>query len=157
MARTVITGAVISISSGPKGGAQTAIGRAMAMQVQETYRVVPVFGIGRLTAQELPILQYAGAFTMQQFAISSEATKNLMGSFNRPNASGDVTNHINSLLYNEGVDVTVKYKSSSTDTAGTALMMITGAVCQAESTTVQENQIVLRDGTFIFADPMKVS
>lgn len=157
----VITGAVISITTRRKpSGTPVTIGRAMALSVQEQYRVVPVYGIGSLTARELPVLQYAGAFTMQQFAFSDTALRNLMDDFDRRTASQSVESFVNQLLFNQGIDVTISYKGTAPTTSApnppaTGLMMITGAVCQTESMTIQENSIVLRDGSFIFAEPIQ--
>jgi hypothetical protein len=131
----------------------------MALSVQEQYRVVPVYGIGSLTARELPVLQYAGAFTMQQFAFSDTALRNLMDDFDRRTSSQSVETFVNQLLFNQGIDVTISYRGSTStgaaDPTPRGLMMITGAVCQSESMTIQENSIVLRDGSFIFAEPIQ--
>lgn len=154
MSERVITGAVISISVTPRGGTTQTIGRAMAMNIQEQYRVTPVYGIGRLTAQELPVLQYAGAFSVQQFAFSQTALQNLMFQFNRESAT-NVDGFVRQLLYTDGVDVTITRKQKVGGTEETrVLAKIDGAICTGETMAIQENQIVVRDGTFIFANPV---
>ena len=164
MADRVITGALIKISVTPKGqgtNRQTeVIGRAMAMNVQEQYRVQPVFGIGNIVAQELPVLQYSGAFSIQQFGFSRTAVQNLMNQFARkgsPTAS-DTAAFVRQLLYTEGVDVTVtRREKQGTQEVEVPLAMISGAICTGESMNIQENQVVMRDGSFIFAEPVAVS
>lgn len=162
MSERVITGAVITISVTPRGGGETkTIGRAMAMNIQEQYRVVPVYGIGSLTAQELPVLQYAGAFSMQQFAFSETATQNLMNQFARQGSNANVLTKaafIRQLLYTDGINVTImrKHKEANGTIVDKPLALITGAVCTGETMSIQENQILVRDGSFIFADPMSV-
>lgn len=161
MSDKVITGALIEISVTPKyAGAQTVtIGRAMQLNIQESYRVVPVFGIGTLTARELPILQYAGAFSVQQFAISRNAVENLMSQFKKIGAPGvtDLNAFTRQILYNDGIDVTVfRKEKQGANVVPVALAKISGAVCQSETMSIAENSIVVRDGSFIFAEPVAV-
>lgn len=160
----VITGALIDISVTSKDrNTNFSIGRAMALNIQESYRIVPVFGIGNMTAQELPILQYAGGFSVQQFAVSGKAVENVMNQFKKMGATGvsDVAAFTRQLLYTDGIDVTVyrREKSTTSDTGfdNIAIAKITGAVCTSETMGIQENQILVRNGEFIFADPVSVS
>lgn len=160
MSDKVITGALIEIQATPRGGQTVAIGRAMALNIQESYRIGPVYGIGSLTARELPILQYAGGFSCQQFAISRSAVENLMSQFKRQGAPG-VPNReafIRQLLYTDGVDVTVwrREKDAQGNINNIALARINGAVCTGETMQIQENSIVIRNGEFMFADPVSV-
>lgn len=160
----VITGTVIEISVTPKyegNSGSVVIGRAMALNIQEQYRVTPVYGIGNLTAQELPILQYAGGFSVQQFAVSRSALENLMGQFRRRGTTAQlstVEQFKNHLLYTDGVDVTVfrKEKGANGQIQQVPLAKITNAVCTGETMGIQENQIVIRNGEFVFADPVQV-
>lgn len=160
MSAKVITGALIRITVRPKPDGQvTEIGRAMAMNIQEQYRVTPVYGIGKLTAQELPVLQYAGAFSVQQFAFSTTALQNLMAQFNRQGGPGVATKDafVKQLLYTDGIDVTISRREKQNGTeVEVPLAKINGAICTGESMVIQENQIVVRDGSFIFADPVSV-
>lgn len=161
MADKVITGTVIEISVTPKytGASAVTIGRAMALNIQEQYRVTPVYGIGNLTAQELPILQYAGGFSVQQFAISRSAVENLMGQFKRRGNANltTVEDFKNHLLYTDGVDVTVfRKEKQGANIVPVPLAKITNAICTSETMGIQENQIVIRNGEFVFADPVQI-
>lgn len=163
----VITGTVIKLTVTPQytGASAVEIGRAMSLNIQEQYRVTPVFGIGSMTAQELPILQYAGAFTCQQFAISDSAVENLMGQFKKRGALGTSASKdafVKHLLYTEGVNVLVTYTVKTAGglvptTEPRTLASITGAICTGETMTIQENQVVTRNGEFVFADPVSVA
>lgn len=162
----VITGTIIKLQVTPKyDGAQAfEIGRAMSLNIQEQYRVTPVFGIGNMSAQELPILQYAGAFSVQQFAFSGTAVENLMGQFKKRGAleaTASKDNFLKHILYTDGVDVVVM-RSEKTGpglvptTEVRTLAAITGAICTSETMSIQENQVVVRNGEFVFADPVSV-
>jgi hypothetical protein len=162
MADKVITGALIEITVTPKyeGATPIAIGRAMSLNIQEQYRVASVYGIGNLTAQELPILQFAGAFSVSQFGFSRTAVENLMGQFKRmgsPNFT-DKAAFIRQLLYTDGIDVTVyrKEKQGTNEVSKIPLALISGAICTGETMGIQENQIVVRNGEFVFADPVRI-
>lgn len=163
MADRVITGALIKISVTPKGSTDKqaqVIGRAMSMGIQEQYRIQPIYAIGNITAQELPVLSYAGAFSIQQFGFSETALRNLMNQFQRKGAKGveDTAKFVRQLLYTEGVDVTVtRREKQGNEEREVPLAMISGAVCQSESMSIQENQIVMREGSFIFAEPVAIS
>jgi len=163
MADRVITGALIKISVTPKGVAnrQTeVIGRAMGMNIQEQYRVQPVYAIGNIVAQELPVLSYAGAFSIQQFGFSRTAVRNLMSQFQRKGAptATDTAAFVRQLLYTEGVDVTVtRREKQGTQEVEVPLAMISGAICTGESMNIQENQVVMRDGSFVFAEPVAIA
>jgi hypothetical protein len=157
----VITGALIEISVRPRlpGATVSTIGRAMALNIQEQYRVMPVYGIGNLTPQELPVLQYAGAFSVQQFGVSRTAIENLMGQFKKTGAPGMESKEkfVRQLLFGEGVDVTVyRREKQGNQEVKVPLASITGAVCTSESMSIQENQIVVRNGEFVFADPVSI-
>lgn len=159
MADRVITGALIKISVTPRGGQTTVIGRAMSMDIQEQYSIAPVFAIGNLTAQELPVLRYSGGFNISQFGFSKTALENLMAQFKRQGAPGveDKAKFIRQLLYTDGIDVTItRREKQGNNEVEVPLAKISGAVCQAESMTISENQIMGRSGSFIFADPIKV-
>jgi hypothetical protein len=162
MADKVITGALIEISVTPKyeGAQPIAIGRAMALNIQEQYRVAPIYGIGNFTAQELPILSYAGAFSVSQFGFSRTAVENLMGQFKRKGSPGatDTAAFVRQLLYTDGIDVTVyrKEKSGNSEINKIPLALISGAVCTGETMAISENQIVVRNGEFVFAEPVSI-
>lgn len=160
MSDRVITGAVINLSVTPRGGQNITIGRATALDVQEQYQVRPVVGIGNFVAQELPILSYSGGFTIQQFAIDSRAVENILSQFQRPGtvAVPDVATFVKQLMQTDGIDVTVvrKVKADDGTVSDQTLAKISGAICTQESMQIQEQNIVMRSGSFIFANPIAV-
>jgi hypothetical protein len=155
----VLTGCIIRLSVTPRGGQNVVIGQAMSLAITEQYQVRPVFGIGRLTAQELPILSYAGVMSVNQYAIDNRAAQNVLNQFDRMGSASvpDLDSWVNQLLYSEGVDLTVIRKSKVNGVVqDQTVAKISGAICTGESTSISENQIVMRDGSFIFAEPVKV-
>ncbi len=150
-ART-ITGTIIKITATPKGGKAIAIGRAAQMSVQETYGVRPIYGIGHMTPQELPILQWAGQLSLSMFAIPTK--ENILGQFTK---QGSVTQVVNNLLFNEGVDIVIARRVKPTDNSTEEYVdvaSVNGAVCQSESMDISEGNIVMRQGSFVFSSPI---
>lgn len=148
----VITGTIIKITATPKGGKPVTLGRAMNLQVQESYQVRPIYGIGSMTPQELPILQWAGQMNVGLFAIPSTAA--ILGQFDK---QGTVTQVVNNLLFNEGVDVVIARRIKTADMTTetyTDVASINGAICQSESMDISEGNIVMRSGSFVFAQPI---
>ena len=155
----VLTGCIIRLSVTPRGGVNTVIGAAMALDVQESYGVRPTYGIGRLTAFELPILQYSGACSLQSYAIDTNATQNILNQFQRQGTAAvpDLTTWVNQILTSEGVDITIIMKQKVNGViVDNTVAKISGATCTSEAMQINENQIVMRSGSFIFAAPIKV-
>lgn len=151
-ATKVLTGAIIRIVATPKGGQPVTIGRAMGMNVSETYAVRPIYGIGAMVPQELPILQWSGQLSLSLFAIPS--TDNILNQFSK---KGTVLQLINNLLFSEGVDIVIsrRIKGADNTTEDFAdVASVNGCVCQNESFSIQEGNIVERSGSFIFASPI---
>ena len=148
----VITGALIRIVATPAGGKPVTIGRAMSMNVSETYAVRPIYGIGAFVPSELTILQWSGQLSLSLFAIPS--TDNILNQFSK---KGTVSQVINAILFTEGVDVVISRRvkgSDSTTDDFVDVASINGCVCQNESFSIQEGNIVERSGSFVFSSPV---
>lgn len=155
----VLTGVIIQLSVTPRGGQNTVIGQAMSMDVAEQYALRPVFGIGNLTAQEIPILGYSGQVNMNQYAIDKNATQTLMNQFARKGTTEvpDLAAWTKQILFTEGVDITVARKAKVNGAMVTeTVAKISGAMCQHESMSMSENQLVMRSGSFMFPEPISV-
>lgn len=147
-----ITGSLIRITATPKGGQPVTIGRAMNLSVQESYGVRPIYGIGSMTPLELPILQWSGQMSVGVFAIPSKDS--ILGQFTK---QGTVTQLINNLLYNEGVDVVISRRVKPVDNTTETFVdvaSINGAICQSENIEIQEGNVVMRSGQFLFSQPI---
>lgn len=166
MADKVITGVLINLQARSHLGTFT-IGRAMSLRISEQYGVRPVYGIGALNAQELPVLQYAGGMTLQQFAIDAQAAETLLAQYRRQGGTGvpDVQSFIKQVLYNDGIDVTVSRRRKTVSATSqqpvpqdetVSYLKITNAVCTGEETSITENEVVIRSGSFVFANPVSV-
>lgn len=148
----VITGTIIKITATPKGGKPITIGRATSLSVQESYGVRPIYGIGSMTPQELPILQWQGQMQLGLFAIPSKDA--LLSQFTK---QGTVTQVINNLLFNEGVDVVVARRIKPTSNVNEDYLdvcSINGCISQSESLEISEGNVVMRSGSFVFAQPV---
>lgn len=166
MADKVITGVLISLQARSHLGTFT-IGRAMALRISEQYGVRPVYGIGALNAQELPVLQYQGAMSLSQFAIDAKAAETMLSQYRRQGGTGVATveGFIKQVLYNDGIDVTVSRRRKTVSATAqqpvpqdetVSYLKITNAVCTAEETAISENEVVVRSGSFVFASPVAV-
>lgn len=159
MADRTITGAIISISVTPRGGENITIGRAMSLDVVENYQLRPIVGIGNFSPVEIPVMGYMGSMRITQFLIDSRAAENVMSQFKRQGTPSVPTKEafIKQLLCTEGVDVTIMRKTRCADGSENAtLAKITGAVCQSETMSIQEQQVVMKSGDFLFTDPISV-
>lgn len=148
----VISGTIIKITATPKGGKAVTIGRAMNLGVSESYNVRPIYGIGQMTPQELPILQWSGALSVGIFAIPSK--DNILGQFTK---QGTVTQVVNNLLFNEGVDLVIsrRVKPDSTNVETYVdVASINGCVCTGENIEISEGAVVTRSGQFVFLSPI---
>lgn len=151
----VVSGAIIEITVDPKRTGQSpfTLGRALSLRIMEQYGVRPIYGIGALNAQELPVLQYSGTMSLNTYAIDSRVAENILNQFERPTPSGSEA-FIRQLLYTEGVNVTVSRRAQ--DGSRNTFLKVSRAVCTGEDLSITQGDVVTRSGNFVFADPVAV-
>ena len=153
MTNRIITGAIIKITATPRDGAAVELGRMQSLNIVERYAIRPIYGIGRLTPEELPYIQWSGQFTTSLYAVPLNS--NILLQF--PKSFNTVEEMVNELLFNEGVDIVVSRKVKQADGSIELLdfASVRGAKAQSESIDISENAIVSRSGSFIFKEPVQ--
>lgn len=158
--RKVVTGTVISISA-----KNIPLGRAQALRINESYGVRPVYEIGRMEPAELPVLQYSGAMSMSRYVL--DLNENIILQFKHKGFGGitDTPKFVRQLLFAEGVDITISRIAPPAEGQTfdpipnpeyRTFMNITGAICTGESISIEGNEVVMRQGEFLFREPLSV-
>ena len=138
------------------------IGKMKNIRVTETIRRGRVSGIGELTAQELPALEWNGTLNCQFYMITIQET-GIPGA-NPKLVKTSAQEYIdNVLLEEDGVDITIYKKvTAGTVDAATGLInstleefaSINGAFNDREGFDITEGQISGKDQDFTFMNPI---
>lgn len=136
------------------------VGRMRNIRCTETVRRGRVGGIGELTAQEVPALEWNGTLTCQFYTIKFEETGLPEGIKRKaPSIQAFVDNV---LLQEEGVDITILKKIKDQLNPQTGLIEATyeeyatvaGAFLDRESFDISEGQISGQDQDFTYINPI---
>lgn len=138
-----------------------AIGKMRNIRVTENMRRGRVSGIGQLTPQELPALEWNGQLTCGFFAIDFNKVSRIPNSLIRQGTIKEFVDTV--LLLEDGVDVTILKKARDGDAdPNTGLIsskyetfaQVTGAFVDSESFDITEGQISGTDQTFTYINPI---
>ena len=139
------------------------VGKMKTIRVVETFRRGRVSGIGELTPQEIPAMEWNGTLTCEFYEVDFKTT-GLPEAIKRqapsPQAFID-----NILLQEEGVDVVIFKKVTDTTDPQTGLIQstlrehstITGAFIDREGMDVSEGQISGHNQDFTYINPILYS
>ncbi len=138
------------------------IGKMKNVRVTETIRRGRVSGIGELTPQELPALEWNGTLNAQFYTIDLKKATNSLDKIGRDGF--DVQNYIdNVLLQEEGVDIVFYKKIPDTVDQTTGLVTATkedefaqikGCFIDREGFDITEGQISGKDQDFTYTTPI---
>lgn len=138
------------------------IGKMKNVRITETIRRGRVSGLGELTPQELPALEWNGTLNCQFYLIDFQATG--VPGANPRSINGSAQEYVdNVLLEEDGVDITIfkKVDNGTTDpTTGlinSALVEfanVKAAFIDREGFDITEGQISGKDQDFTYMDPI---
>jgi len=136
------------------------VGKMRNIRCTETFRRGRVSGIGEMTAQELPALEWNGTLTCQFYEVNFRDT-GIPEAIKRTSPSLEAFVD-NVLLQEEGVDIVIYKKVSNGVDAATGLIesqlvphaSITGCFIDRESMDVNEGQISGHDQDFTYINPI---
>lgn len=138
------------------------IGKMKNVRITETLRRGRVSGIGELTPQELPALEWNGTMNAQFYAINLKDAANSLDKIGRNGFT--VQNYVdNVLLQEEGVDVVIYKKIPETVDQTTGLIVTTaedefaqakGCFVDREAFDITEGQISGKDQDFTYTTPI---
>lgn len=139
------------------------VGKMKNIRCTETVRRGRVSGIGELTAQELPALEWNGTLTCQFYTIKFDQTGLPEGIKRKAPSIQAFVDNI--LLQEEGVDVTIMKKIKDFINPQTGLIeatyeeyaTITGCFIDRESFDISEGQISGQDQDFTYITPIVYS
>ena len=136
------------------------VGKMKNIRITETFRRGRVSGIGEVTPQELPILEWNGTLTCQFYEVRFDQT-GIPGATNRNAPS--VAQFVDDILLQEsGVDVVIYQKVSSGVDPNTGLNIselrahatIQGCFVDREGMDINEGQISGKDQDFTYINPI---
>lgn len=139
---------------------EATVGRMRNIRATETIRRGRVSGIGELTPQEVPALEWNGTLTCQFYEMKFEET-GLPGGVSR--RAGDLKSYVDSVLLQEdGIDLVIYQKvSDGTDpnTGQTRSVLrehatISGCFLDREGLDINEGQISGKDQDFTYITPI---
>lgn len=139
------------------------VGKMKNVRITENIRRGRVSGLGRLTAEELPALEWSGSLSCSSYTINFNllANKVMKGTFRN---AGSVESWANAILLQEdGLEISIlrKVKDGAID-AETGLVStkyetfakVNGAFATREGFDIQEGQISGRDTEFEYLEPI---
>lgn len=134
------------------------IGKMQSVNVTETTRRGRVSGIGRLTADELPALEYSCTFNCNKYLI--EYKKTIFP--NQPNREVQKPDDfVNQVIFDEGVQVDLMRKEKTgVDANGNVIteLKVFASIKKAVQTTdgfsINEGNIGSRNASFEYPDPI---
>jgi len=158
MATKVMTAplAIIKVNGSP-------VGKMKNIRVTETIRRGRVSGLGELTPQELPALEWNGTLTCQFYSISLQETGIPNALIRKVPALQDWIDNV--LLQEDGVDVVLYKKIKDQLNTSTGLIeakleefgQVKGAFVDREAFDISEGQISGKDQDFTYMFPILFS
>ena len=139
------------------------VGKMKNVRITETIRRGRVTGVGRLTAEELPALEWSGSLSCSSYTINFNLLANVskLGTFRNAATVEEWANAI--LLQEAGLEISIlrKVKDGEIDTE-TGLVKtkyetfakVNAAFATREGFDVQEGQISGRDTDFEYLEPI---
>lgn len=136
------------------------VGKMKSIQCSETYRRGRVSGIGELTPQELPALEWSGTLSCQFYTIQFETTGLPEGIKRKAPSEQAFVDNI--LLQEDGVDVVIFKKVKDTIDPATGLISpelveyatIKGCFIDRENFNINEGQISGQGQDFSYTNPI---
>ena len=139
------------------------IGKMRNIRVTEQIRRGRVSGLGRLTAEELPALEWSGSLSCSSYTINFNLlmNKSKLGTFRNAQTINDWANAI--LLQEDGLEISLlrKVKDGEIDpesgmvkTKYQTFAKVNAAFATREGFDVQEGQISGRDTEFEYLEPI---
>lgn len=136
-----------------------AIGKMRNIRVTETFRRVPIRGIGQLAIDELPPVEWSGSLNAGFFAVNFSEAAIPTSLYRKVNT---VENFVNSILLQEqGVQIDIfKKVANGFDANGipvTSLQKfasVKGCFITREGFDISESQVAGRDSDFEYTDPI---
>jgi len=139
------------------------IGKMRNIRVTEQIRRGRVSGLGRLTAEELPALEWSGSLSCSSYTINFNLlmNKSRLGTFRNAQTINDWANAI--LLQEDGLEISLlrKVKDGEIDpesgmvkTKFQTFAKVNAAFATREGFDVQEGQISGRDTEFEYLEPI---
>ena len=139
------------------------IGKMRNIRVTEQIRRGRVSGLGRLTAEELPALEWSGSLSCSSYTINFNLllNKSQLGTFRNAQTINDWANAI--LLQEDGLEIALlrKVKDGEIDpdtgmvkTKYETFAKVNAAFATREGFDVQEGQISGRDTEFEYLEPI---
>jgi len=136
------------------------IGKMKNIRVSESYRRMRVSGLGELTAQELPVVEFNGTLSCQYYEIDFENSG--LDAIRR--RTGSLEDFKNQIFFDEnGLDIVIykKVQDGVDATTGlkTARLMevasIEGCFLDREAMDLSEGQIAGHDQDFTYINPIQ--
>jgi len=139
------------------------VGKMRNIRITETFRRGRVSGIGELTPQEVPALEWNGTLTCQFYEVTFKDT-GVPGGIKRA-APGLLDFVDNVLLQEDGVDLKIYKKVSNGINPATGLITsqlevhatVTGCFIDREGMDINEGQISGHDQDFTYINPILYS
>ena len=139
------------------------IGKMRNIRVTEQIRRGRVSGLGRLTAEELPALEWSGSLSCSSYTINFNLlmNKSRLGTFRNAQTINDWANAI--LLQEDGLEISLLRKvkdgeiepeSGMVKTKFQTFAKVNAAFATREGFDVQEGQISGRDTEFEYLEPI---
>lgn len=139
------------------------IGKMRNIRVTEQIRRGRVSGLGRLTAEELPALEWSGSLSCSSYTINFNLlmNKSRLGTFRNAQTINDWANAI--LLQEDGLEISLlrKVKDGEIDpesgmvkTKFQTFAKVNAAFATREGFDIQEGQISGRDTEFEYLEPI---
>jgi hypothetical protein len=138
------------------------VGRMRNIEIRETFRRVPVYGLGEATPLEIPFTQWNGTLSCGFYEIKFDET-GIPGAVRRDVASKREFLD-NMVLDSEGIDVVLLKRKEESIDPSTSLrkgaweehVTVKGCFIEGDSMDLSEGQIAGHNQNFSFRDPVLV-
>jgi hypothetical protein len=138
------------------------IGKMRNIEVRETFRRAPVYGIGEGTPKEIPFIQWSGNVTCGFYEVKFDKT-GLPGAIRRDVASK--TEFVDNLtLDSTGIDIVMMKRDIDSIDQSTGLkkgkwvehLTVNGCFIEADGIDLSEGQISGHNQSFSYKDPVLI-
>lgn len=153
MKHQVCTGpqGIITVTDG--NGIMHAIGRARNINVTSDFQRDFVFGVGKVSPEEAPLIRWQGNVTVEQYAVLS--TNSILHAFDM--SVQDNEKFFNYLFFETGLDLLITSKRKiDGQIKEVPVISLTKMFITSEGWNMGENQIWGRNGNFSLLEPPRL-